>query len=467
MKTMTTDPDAATAETPFVVVNCKQLVTLRGPARARVGAELRELGIVEDGALLVRGGRIEAAGARSEVERLATPDCEVIDAGRRVVLPGFVDAHAHPVFAGTRAGEFERRALGATYQEIAAAGGGIRSTVRATRAASEDELVETARKRALWFLRTGTTTVEAKSGYGLSVEDELKMLRAVRRLNEEACLNEERAADVGGGADGERASNESDSPDVPAARGASRLPRFVPTFLGAHEIPDEYRERRAEYVRLVVEEMLPRVAGEDLARFCDVFCEQKVFGVEESRRILTAAKSRGLGLRVHADQLTLNGGALLAAELGAATADHLEHTDAEGIRALVAAGVQPVLLPGSVYALGSARYPAAREMVDAGLALVLATDFNPGSSPTPSMPMILSLASTHMRLTPAEAITAATVNAAYSLRIGDETGTLEAGKRADFCVHDADDYRELSYFFGVEHAHATYVAGQLAYLRRP
>ncbi|HYO63310.1 MAG TPA: imidazolonepropionase [Pyrinomonadaceae bacterium] len=422
-------------EKTFAVINCKQLVTLRGPARPRVGAELRELGIVEDGALLVRGGRVEAAGARSEVERLLTDDCEVFDAGRRVVLPGFVDAHAHPVFAGTRAGEFERRALGATYQEIAAAGGGIRSTVRATRAASEDELVETARRRARWFLRTGTTTVEAKSGYGLSVEDELKMLRAVRRLNGEGML------------DGEAA------------------PRFVPTFLGAHEIPDEYRGRREEYVRLVVEEMLPRVAAEELARFCDVFCEQKVFSVEESRRVLAAAKSLGLGLRVHADQLTLNGGALLAAELGAATADHLEHTDAEGIRALAAAGVQPVLLPGSVYALGATRYPAAREMIDAGLALVLATDFNPGSSPTPSIPMILSLASTHLRLAPAEALSAATVNAAYSLGLGGETGTLEAGQRADFCVHDAEDYRELAYFFGVEHAHATYVGGRLAYLR--
>ena len=416
-------------ESSFILVNCKQLVTMRGPARPRVGAEMRELGLVEDGALLVRGGLIEAAGARGEVEPLVAGDCEAFDAGGRVVLPGFVDAHAHPVFAGTRADEFERRALGATYQEIAAAGGGIRSTVRATRAATEDELVEIGRRRARWFLRTGTTTVEAKSGYGLSVEDELKILGAIRRLNEEGA------------------------------------PRFVPTFLGAHEVPDEYRARREEYVRLVVEEMLPRVAGESLARFCDVFCEERVFNADESRHILAAAKAHGLGLRVHADQLSLSGGALLAAELGAATADHLEHADEAGIEALRRAGVQPVLLPGSVYALGSARYPAARRMIDAGLALVLATDFNPGSSPTPSMTMILSLASTHLGLTPAESLTATTVNAAHSLGLGGEVGTLEAGRRADFCVHDAEDYRELAYFFGVEHPHAVYAAGRRVYLR--
>ncbi|MDX6268835.1 MAG: imidazolonepropionase [Acidobacteriota bacterium] len=413
------------------VVNCSQLVTLRGAARPRVGAEMRELSIIADGAMLVGDdGRIAAVGARDEIERLIVArDCEVLDAGGRVCLPGFVDAHAHPVFAGTRAGEFEQRAAGATYQEIAEAGGGIRASVRATRAATEDELVAASKRYALWFLRGGTTTVEAKSGYGLSVEDELKMLRAVRRLDAETPL------------------------------------QYVPTFLGAHEVPDEYRARRADYVELVIKEMLPRVAAERLAEFCDVFCEGRVFDVDESRRILLAARVAGLGLRLHADQLSLSGGARLAAELCAATADHLEHTDAAGISALRSAGVQPVLLPGSVYALGSTRYPAAREMIEAGLAVVLATDFNPGSSPTPSMPLVLSLASTHMRMTPAEGITAATVNAAYSLGRGDAAGTLEVGKRADFCLHDCADYRELAYFFGVEHAHAVYVGGQLAFRR--
>jgi imidazolonepropionase len=413
----------------LAVVNCSQLVTLRGPARPRFGAELRELSIIEDGAMLVVGGRVARVGVRAEVEPLIEREAEVLDAGGRVVAPGFVDAHAHPVFAGTRADEFERRAAGATYQEIAAAGGGIRASVRRTRAASEDELFAESRRRAQWFLRTGTTTVEAKSGYGLTVEDELKMLRVVRRLNEETPL------------------------------------RLVPTFLGAHEVPDEHREGRAEYIRLVVEEMLPRVAAEGLAEFCDVFCEEKVFGVEESRGILLAARKQGLGLRVHADQLSLSGGARLAAELGAKTADHLEHADAAGMEALRAAGVQPVLLPGSVYALGSRQYPPAREMIERGLAVVLATDFNPGSSPTPSMTMVLSLASTQMKMTPAESLTAATVNAAYSLNRGSEVGTLEAGKRADFCIHDAEDYRELAYFFGVEHAREVYIDGRPVFRR--
>jgi imidazolonepropionase len=421
--------DSAGVNAALAVLNCSQLVTLAGPRRPRVGAEMRELSVIEDGAMLVRGGRIERAGARAEVEPLIDGACRVFDAGARVVTPGFVDAHAHPVFAGNRADEFEQRAAGATYQEIAARGGGIRSTVRRTRAASEEELLSMALGREGWFLRAGTTTVEAKSGYGLSTEDELKMLRVVRGLN-----------------------------------GRGRL-SYVPTFLGAHETPDEYRGRKGEYVELVVKEMLPRVAREGLAEFCDVFCEERVFTVEESRRVLEAARALGLGLRVHADQLTRGGGASLAAELRAKTADHLEHTDAQGIAALKSAGVQPVLLPGSVYALGSARYPDARAMIDAGLAVVLATDFNPGSSPTPSMTMILSLASTHMRMTPAEGLTAATVNAAYSLNRGGETGTLEPGKRADFVAHDCEDYRELAYFFGVEHARAAFVGGLEAFVR--
>ena len=413
----------------LVVINCSQLVTLKGPQRPRVLGEMRELGIVEDGAMLVRDGRIERVGARREIEPLVEADSKVLDAGRRVLMPGFVDAHTHPVFAGTRADEFEERAAGATYQEIARRGGGIKSTVRRTRAATHEQLVEAGRRYGDWFLRTGTTTLEAKSGYGLSVEDELKLLRAIRELDGKTPLS------------------------------------YVPTFLGAHDVPSEYLDRRADYVALVIEEMLPRVASEKLAEYCDVFCEERVFSREESRRILEAARRLGLGLRVHADQLSLSGGALLAAELGAKSADHLEHTDAAGIAALKAAGVQPVLLPGSVYALGSRRYPAAREMIEVGLAVVLATDFNPGSSPTPSMPMVCSLASTHMKMTPAEALTAVTINAAYSLGRGEEIGSLEAGKRADFVVHDCEDYREVAYFFGLEHAHAVYANGREVYCR--
>lgn len=413
----------------LALINCSQLVTVAGPARPRVGAELRDLATIADGALLVRGSRIEKVGTRNEIENLIGADCEVLDAGGRVVLPGFVDAHAHPVFAGNRADEFEERASGVTYQEIAARGGGIKSTVRATREATPEQLYESGKRHAEWFLRCGTTTVEAKSGYGLTLNDELKLLRVIKQLDQ----------------------------DLPL--------RYVPTFLGAHDIPTEFVNRRDEYVKLIIEEMLPDVVKEELAEYCDVFCEERVFSVDESRKVLTTARALGLGLRIHADQLSLSGGAKLAAELRTTTADHLEHTDAEGIAALQAAGVQPVLLPGSVYALGSTRYPAAREMISAGLAVVLATDFNPGSSPTPSMLQMLSLAATHLKMTAAESISAVTINAAYSLGRGKRVGSLEAGKSADFVVHDCSDYRELSYFFGIEHPWQVYVGGRLAFSR--
>ena len=416
------------AET-LAIINCSQLVTLAGARRPRTGGDLRQLAIIEDAAMLVRGEHIEAVGRRRDIESLIGADCEVIDAGHRVVLPGFVDAHTHPVFAGIRANEFEQRASGATYREIAARGGGIRSTVRSTRNASQADLVRAGQRYADWFLRNGTTTIEAKSGYGLTLEDEVKILRAIKQLNDETPL------------------------------------RYVPTFLGAHDIPTEYKSRRHVYVTLVINEMLPRVSQEHLAEYCDVFCEEDVFTTDETWEILSAARCHGLGLRVHADQLSLSGGAKLAAELNAATADHLEHTDVTGIMALKAAKVQPVLLPGAVYALGSHDYPAARQMIDAGLAVVLATDFNPGSSPVPSMPMILSLACTQMKMTPGEAITAATINAAYSLGRGDEIGSLEKGKRADFVIHDAADYRELAYFFGIEHPWQVYANGKLVYRR--
>lgn len=413
--------------TDTVVVNISQLVTVSGPPRPRSGAELRQLGVIPDGALLVRQGRIAAAGTRAHIDALLSGDVEVVDAAGRIVLPGFVDAHTHPVFAGNRADEFEQRAAGVTYKEIAARGGGIRSTVRQTREASETDLLAAARKYREWFLRGGTTTIEAKSGYGLSVASELKILRVIRQLDSEGVL------------------------------------RYVPTFLGAHEVPDEFRGRMDDYIQLVVSEMLPRVAAEKLARYCDIFVEPFVFPAEKARIVLRAACDLGFGLRIHADQFTPDEGALLAAEFHAATADHLEATTPAGFHALKTAGVQPVLLPASVYNLGSAHYPAARAMIDLGLAVVLATDFNPGSSPTASMPMVLSLACTQMKMTPAEAIVAATFNAACSLGLDSEIGSLEPGKSADFAIHDCQNYRELPYFFGRETARAVYRAGVCVY----
>jgi imidazolonepropionase len=403
------------------LLHASQLVTLSGPKRPRVGHEMSDLAIIRDGGMLIRDGKIDIVGASNEIEKNAH-GAQIVDAGGRVVLPGFVDAHTHLVFAGNRLDDFERRARGETYEKIAAAGGGIWSTVEKTRASNDADLLAQAKKHANWFLKCGTTTVEAKSGYGLTVDDELKILCVMRQLNRETRLE------------------------------------VVPTFLGAHAIPHGLRE--SDYVDLVINEMLPRIASEKLADFCDIFCECGYFDIEQSRSILTAAKKLGFKLRAHVDQLTNSGGAKLAAELGATTADHLEKTDQEGIAALKSADVQPVLLPGSVYALGSTCYPRAREMIDVGLAVVVATDFNPGSSPTTSIPMILSLACTQMKMSPAEAITAATVNAAYSLNRGEQIGSLEPGNRANFSIFDYEDYREVAYWFGFPQTHSVYVRGE-------
>jgi imidazolonepropionase len=405
----------------LALLHASQLVTLAGPERPRIGSGMSELGIIPDGGMLIIDGRIDAIGTSDQIEKKAS-GAETIDVGGRVVLPGFVDAHTHLVFAGDRLDDFERRARGETYEQIARAGGGIWSTVQKTRAASGEELFGVAQKHAEWFLRCGTTTVEAKSGYGLTVEDEFKILRAMLRLSEQGPLE------------------------------------IVPTFLGAHAVPRETDAKK--YVELLIGEMLPRVAGEKLAEFCDVFCERGYFDIEQSRRVLGAAKKLGLKLRGHVDQLSNSGGAKLMAELGATTADHLEKTDEQGIAALKSANVQPILLPGSVYGLGLRDYPRAREMIAAGLAVVIATDFNPGSSPTPSMPMMLSLACTQMKMSPAEAITAATINAAYTLNRGDVIGSLEEGKRANISIFDCKDYRELAYWFGLPHTHSVYVNGE-------
>jgi imidazolonepropionase len=340
-----------------------------------------------------------------------------------------VDAHTHLVFAGDRVQEFEQRARGLSYEEIARRGGGIRTTVRHTRAASEEELLELARHRLRWFLAHGTTTLEVKSGYGLSRQEEVKLLRVIRRLRQEGPLE------------------------------------IVPTLLAAHVVPEEYEADRSAYLRMIVEELLPEVAREGLAEYHDVFCDVGAFTVEEARILMEAARAHGLKLRVHAEQLAHTGAARLAAEFRARTADHLEHVAEADIAALAEAGVMAVLLPGACFHLGHRTYPPARRLIEAGVPIVLATDFNPGTSPTPSMPMILALACTQMGMTPAEAITAATINAAYSLDRGHRVGSLEIGKQADLILCEASDYRHLPYFFGVNLVRAVFKRGRLVYDR--
>jgi imidazolonepropionase len=406
-----------------VVVNCGQLLTLAGPSRARTGAELQELGLLRDAAMYIANGRVAAVGSYKELQSLLPQGVEVIDAGGRAVLPGFVDAHTHLVFGGNRINDFERRIAGRTYQEIAAAGGGIVSTLGDTRKASEEELLTTAKRHAAWFLRGGTTTIEAKSGYGLTVDAELKILHVLRSLKESTPL------------------------------------RIVPTLLAAHIVPPEFRDDRAGYLELVMERLIPQVSQNSLARYCDVFCDDHAFTVDEARQILQRAKKSGLDLRMHVEQFRADGGAKLAAELGAKTADHLECVDAEGIAALRAAGVQPVLLPASVFALSRSEYPNARAMIEAGLATVIASDFNPGSSPTASMPFIIALAALYLRMLPSEAIVSSTINAAVSLNMADEVGSLEPGKRADFVIHECEDYRELAYFLATPARPRVFIEG--------
>jgi len=410
--------------TPLAIVNIGQLITVAGPSRPRTGAELSDLGIVADAALLIENGRIAAAGPYLEIRSKIPAGAAVIDAEHRCVTPGFVDAHTHLVFAGNRAVEFEQRIAGATYQQIAAAGGGILRTVEVTRAASEDDLLTAARRHRDWMLRGGTTTIEAKSGYGLDRDTELKMLRVLERLNEEGPV------------------------------------RIVPTLLAAHTVPPEFAGRRGEYVRWVADVLIPEVAAAGLARYCDAFCDDHAFTVDECRTVLAAARHHGLGLRIHAEQFRPGTGAALAAELGAATADHLETVTEETLRQLATAGTQPVLLPGSVFALSRTAYPPARAVVELGLGIVIATDFNPGSSPVPSMPFMLSLACLEMRLSPAEALTAATINAAFSLGLGAEIGSLEPGKQANLLIHEFADYRELAYFIAAPARPRVFITGR-------
>jgi len=400
----------------FLIKNAKQLLTLSSAKKGpRTGKDMEDVGIIEDGAVAVSDKKIIAVGKTEDVLAKVKIDkkTKVINAEDKVVLPGFVDCHTHPVFGATREEEFELRIKGKSYEEIAQAGGGIRSSVRSVRQLSKDELIRLALPRLNRFLSYGTTTIEAKSGYGLSLKDEIKILEVIKKLNQIHPMD------------------------------------LVPTFLGAHEVPDEYRDKREEYIDLLINQMIPEVAKKKLALFCDVFCEKGVFSPDESRKILEAAKEYGLKPKLHADQLSPLGGAELAAELEAISADHLEFISDSGIEKMKQSGTIAVLLPGAVFGLGKDNYPPARKMIDMGLPVALATDFNPGSSFTESMPMILSLACLRMKLTPAEAITAATINSAYAIDKGNSIGSLEQGKKADMVIWGVKNYKEIPYHYGV------------------
>lgn len=396
-----------------LVVNCSQLLLMSGPDRPRAGKEMSSLTPVRDGAVLVEDGKILAAGLRDVVmRREEAARARLIDAGGRVVLPGFVDSHSHPVFAAPRLDDFEGRLKGASYADLAAKGGGILFTVNGVRGASEDALAQGLAERAARFLECGTTTLEAKSGYGLDADNELKLLRVIKR-----------------------------------AAAASPL-ELVPTVLGAHAVPPELKGRADEYIERVCSQLIPAAAKDKLAAFADVFCEKGYFSVEQAKKVFEAARKAGLGVKVHAEQLSRSGSVEAALAAGAVSIDHLDCVEQKDIEALAAASPSvAVLVPGSNYFLGKP-YPPARRLIDAGAAVALATDFNPGTCPCWDMRMILSIACTQMRMSPAEGLIAATVNGAWALGLGKSHGSLEPGKQADLICYDAQDYRELPYYFG-------------------
>lgn len=398
----------------LLVKNIGQLITMAGTV-PRLGSQMKELGLIENGGIAVSGAEILAVGPSEEIEGRAqlVEGCRVIDASGMVMTPGFVDPHTHPVFSMTREKEFEMRILGKGYMEIAEAGGGIRASVRDLRSAPVDLLKKRTSRRLDRLLAHGITTIEAKSGYGLSTESEIKQLEIIRDLNQTHQID------------------------------------LVPTFLGAHEVPDEYRDNREAYVELVIHEMLPKVTSEGLAEFSDIFCEDGVFNIDDSRRIQQAALDAGLGLKFHADELKSTGGAELAASMGAVSADHLVHISDNGIRALAESGTVAVLLPGTTFSLAGSKYAPARKMIEAGVVVALSTDCNPGSSHTESMPIIISLAALQMKMTAAEAISAVTVNGACAIKRQDQIGRLEVGLLADMVLWEINDYRELPYHYGV------------------
>jgi imidazolonepropionase len=409
----------------LLFVNASQVVTCAGPARARRGKEMRDVGIIKNAAVAVSNGRIAMIGAPRDIEH-AYSDAEVIDCRGGVLMPGLVDSHTHAVFGKPRYEEQEMRADGLDYMEIARRGGGIHSSVRDFRERSEDELYDLAVPRLRDLASYGTTTVEIKSGYGLSVDDELKALRVIGRLAERQPL------------------------------------RIVATWLGAHEIPHDYRtssERRAQYIDMLVSELLPQVAQQRIARFADVFCEPGVFTIDETRQILDASRKSGLGLKLHADELKPSGGAELAASLNATSADHLAAISEKGIKALAKSDTIATLLPGTMLFLGKAQQAPARALIDAGAAVAIATDFNPGTSPTVNFPLMLTLGISQLRMSLAEVVIAATVNGAAALGLTGEIGQIAPGFAADLALFAIGDVRELPYWYGARLCVGSWKAG--------
>jgi imidazolonepropionase len=411
---------------PIWIKHAAQLATLAsdiiGP---RTNQAMSELGLIEDGSLWIEDGIIQAVGTTKELENLYSKrilDADVVDASNHLVTPGLVDPHTHVVYGGSREREFEMRLEGATYMDIMNAGGGIHATARMTREVTEDELLEQTTRRLNSFLAHGVTTVESKSGYGMNLETELKQLRAIKKLRKSHVID------------------------------------IVPTFMGAHAVPPEFKGRENEFVDHLIDEMLPIIAEENLAEFNDVFCEKDVFTPEQSERILEAGKRYGLIPKIHADEIEPYGGAELAAKVGAISAEHLLKVSEEGIRAMASAGTIACLLPATALYLRE-EAAAGRRMIDEGVAVAISTDCNPGSSPTTSMPLVMNLACILMRLTPAEALTAATYNAACAINRQNKVGSLEVGKQADIVLWNTKSYQELQYLFGVNHVKSVWKKG--------
>jgi imidazolonepropionase len=411
----------------LLIRGARQLLTLRGPSGPRRGAALRDPGIIQDGAVLVRNGAIYCLGPSSRIENLSEArKAREIDAAGCVVMPGFVDSHTHLVCGPARLVDYDMRLSGASYEEIAAAGGGILQSMRAVRELPIRRLVLQARRAVDAFIRHGTTTLEAKSGYGLNEPSERKALRAIAALN-------------------------------------GKPLDLVPTFLGAHAVPPEFAGKADAYIEWLCTYLMPKIRRRRMAEFADVYCERSAFSVEQARRYLAAARELGLIPKIHAEQFSRFGGTRLAVEMEAASADHCDYVEDEEIGLLARSNTIATLLPGAVFHLGLTHYPPARKLIDGGAAVALATDFNPGTSPTYSMPMVLSLACSQMRMTPAEAIAAATINGAHALRLASRVGSIEAGKQADFVIFKVPDYREIPYRFGANQVAMTIKRGVILY----